>query len=250
MLYLVGLGLHDEGDLSLKGLDALRKCGKVYLESYTSKFKGSLERLSELAGKEIMVLGRSGVEEDAVFIEEALEGDVCLLVCGDPMAATTHADLVLRARRKGVEVRVIHSSSIFSAIGECGLQLYKFGRTTTLAYPDGDYFPMSPYDVIRGNMESGLHTLVLLDVRSDEDRFMSVNEAVGLLLRMEGEKKEGVVTEDSMCLGVARLGGDAVIRYGKAGDLLNVDFRGPPHVLIIPGRLHFMEEEALKEYVI
>jgi hypothetical protein len=36
MLYIVGLGLHDERDISLRGLDAVRRCEKIYLEAYTS----------------------------------------------------------------------------------------------------------------------------------------------------------------------------------------------------------------------
>jgi diphthine synthase len=248
MLYLIGLGLHDERDLSLKGLDALRKSDRVYFESYTSRFNGRMGKLQELAGKKIVVLDRRGVEENAVFIDEALDETVCLLVPGDPMAATTHIDIVLRARERGVDVEIIHSSSIFSAVGETGLQLYKFGRATTLAYPEGDYFPVSPYDVVRENLSAGLHTLVLLDVKSDEDRYMTVGEAIGLLLKMEGEKGEGFFREDSMCVGIARLGGDAVIGYGSAVELREHDFGSPPHVLVIPGKLHFMEEEVLKRF--
>jgi len=36
MLYLVGLGLADETDITVKGLDIVRKASRVYLEAYTS----------------------------------------------------------------------------------------------------------------------------------------------------------------------------------------------------------------------
>ena len=36
MLYLVGLGLSDETDITVKGLDVVRKASRVYLEAYTS----------------------------------------------------------------------------------------------------------------------------------------------------------------------------------------------------------------------
>jgi diphthine synthase len=36
MLYLVGLGLSDETDITVKGLDIVRKASRVYLEAYTS----------------------------------------------------------------------------------------------------------------------------------------------------------------------------------------------------------------------
>lgn len=37
--------------------------------------------------------------------------------------ATTHTDMVLRAREKGIEVKAIHNASIMNAVGCCGLQV-------------------------------------------------------------------------------------------------------------------------------
>lgn len=36
MLYLVGLGLSDEKDITVRGLETVKKCSRVYLEAYTS----------------------------------------------------------------------------------------------------------------------------------------------------------------------------------------------------------------------
>jgi len=36
MLYFIGLGLGDEKDITLRGLEAVRRCSHVFLESYTS----------------------------------------------------------------------------------------------------------------------------------------------------------------------------------------------------------------------
>lgn len=36
MLYIVGLGLGDEKDITLRGLEAVKKCQKVFIEAYTS----------------------------------------------------------------------------------------------------------------------------------------------------------------------------------------------------------------------
>jgi len=36
MLYLVGLGLSDETDITVKGLEVAKKASRVYLEAYTS----------------------------------------------------------------------------------------------------------------------------------------------------------------------------------------------------------------------
>ena len=40
---------------------------------------------------------------------------------GDPFCATTHADIYLRAIKKGIIVEVIHNASIVSAVGCTGL---------------------------------------------------------------------------------------------------------------------------------
>lgn len=36
MLYLIGLGLGDAKDITVKGLEIVRRCRRVYLEAYTS----------------------------------------------------------------------------------------------------------------------------------------------------------------------------------------------------------------------
>lgn len=49
MLYLVGLGLGDAKDISVKGLEIVRRADKVFLEAYTSVLT---------VGKEALVSGR------------------------------------------------------------------------------------------------------------------------------------------------------------------------------------------------
>ncbi len=246
MLYLIGLGIHDERDISVKAIEALKKVNVVYAELYTSFFNGDLSVIEEWAGKEINVLGRKDLEEDidGNVLSDPRE-DVALLVCGDPLIATTHADVILRAREKDVEVNVIHSSSIYSAVAETGLQIYRFGKTTTLPFPEKNYFPTSPYDVIKRNYDLGLHSLVLLDAKSEEERFMTINEGLRLLLRMEDEKKKRLIADSLFLVGVARLGGDSLIRAGTVEELLDQDFGEPPQSIVVPGELHFAEKEML-----
>jgi len=250
MLYLVGLGLYDERDLSLRALEILKGCDEIYAELYTGIFRGDIKNLEKLTGKEIRILARRELEEDSDdnVLKNSKNMKVALLVPGDPLVATTHTSLLLRAKKLGITIKVIHSSSIYSAIGETGLQPYKFGKTTTLAFPEKGYFPLSPYKAIKENMGRGLHTLILLDVKAEERRFMTINEAIHLLLEMESRKGDGIVTPDTIFVGAARLGGDSTIRTGPAEDLMKEDFGDPPHILIVPGRLHFMEEEALEMY--
>lgn len=252
MLYLVGLGLFDENDLSLRGFKILKNSDWVYAEFYTGFFNGNLENIEKSTGKKIRILTRGDIEEhpEENLLKDSAEKNIALLVPGDPMVATTHADLVLRAKNLGINVRVIHSSSIYSAIAETGLQIYKFGRTTTIPFPEKNYSPATPYDVIKENLQRGLHTLILLDIKAEEKRFMTVHQGIEVLMKIENNRKEDVFNEDRFCIGIARLGGNSIIKAGKAIDLMRKDFGPPPHVLIVPGKLHFMEEEFLNAYIL
>lgn len=48
MLYLVGLGLADETDITVKGLEIVKKAERVYLEAYTSILLVDKEKLVRL----------------------------------------------------------------------------------------------------------------------------------------------------------------------------------------------------------
>ncbi|MFH1789034.1 MAG: diphthine synthase [Candidatus Altiarchaeota archaeon] len=250
MLYLIGLGLYGLDDLTLGGLSCLKKSDRVFLESYTSFHTLNVGEFEALCGRKIEVLGRIGVEDDLVknIIEPASKGVVSLLVAGDPLVATTHSGIITEAVKRGVCVRIIHASSIVSAVGETGLSVYKFGRITTLNIPEQGYAPTSAYDFILENKKAGLHSLILLDVKADKDKYMSVAEGVSELLRLEAEKKGGLFDEDTKLVGLARLGAqDSIIKYRSISELMEADFGGPPHALILPGKLHFTEEEAINK---
>jgi diphthine synthase len=107
---------------------------------------------------------------------------------------------------------------------------------------------MSPYDALAENLLRGLHTMCLLDVKAEEGRYMTVNEGLRLLKEMEESKKGGIIRDDTPCVGIARLGGDSTILYGPAKKLISAEFGGPPHVLIVPGKLHFLEGEMLNRF--
>jgi len=249
-LTFIGLGLYDENDMSLKGLEEIKKCDKVYAEFYTAKLVGTdIKKLEKTIGKTIEVLSRAETEKGDIILNSANIENVVFLTCGDSMTATTHVDLRLRAIDMGIKTRVIHGSSIVTAVpGLLGLQNYKFGRTTTLATPEKNYFPTSPYEVIRDNQKMGLHTLVLLDIQADKDRFMTAGEGIDLLLEMEEKLGEGVFTPDCVVCVVARAGSsNPKVVAGKADVLKNEDFGGPLHSLVVPGNLHFMEIESLEK---
>lgn len=246
MLSLVGLGLCDEKDLTVRGIELAKSADIVYIELYTNAWKG-LDKLADVIGKSAIKLNRSDLEQGAGrIIEEASEKDVVIFIPGDPMVATTHVTLVSDAIKMGVKVSIVHNSSITSAIAETGLHIYKFGAIATVPFPDrtGGELPESVYDTLRMNKRNGLHTLLLLDIVPE--RCMTPNEAMKIMLKAEESRNGGVFTPDSHVIVFARAGSpDATIRFGTVSEFLNEDFGEPPMVLIVPGKLHFSEKEHL-----
>lgn len=252
MLALVGLGLHDEKDLTLRGLELAKSANKVYIELYTSKWYGDIKNLEKIIGKKIEILSRKDLEENSKkIIEQAKKEDVVIFVQGDPLVATTHVALILDAKKAAIDVKIVHNASIISAIAETGLHLYKFGATVTIPFAEKTKgkLPESIYETIKMNKSHGLHTLCLLDVIAEEDKFMAANNGIKILLEIEQKRKEGIFTNDTSTVVFARVGSDdSEIFYGTAADMLKKNFDKPPMVLIILGILHFTEKEFLEKF--
>jgi len=247
-LIFIGLGLYDEKDISLKGIEEIKDSDKVFAEFYTAKLAGTnIENIEETIGKKIRILSREETEKGEIILRSAKRQKTVFLTAGDPMTATTHVDLRIRAMKQDIKTKVIHGCSIVTAVpGLLGLQNYKFGRTTTLVFPEKNYFPTSPYNVIKENQKIGLHTLVLLDIKADKDRYMTANEGMELLLELEEIKKENVLSKESIICVVARAGSDdPFVRADSIRNLTKMDFGPPLHSIVVPGKLHFMEIEAL-----
>lgn len=256
MLYFIGLGLGDINDITLRGKNAVEESEYVFLEYYTSMYGSSAEDIAAFFGKDVVRADRQMVESRAEeILEKAKIQTVSFLVVGDPFTATTHSDLWLRAQEEGIECQIIHNANILSAVGQVGLQLYKYGKTTSLVYPEDNYFPMTAYDVIAMNKEHGLHTLVLLDIKMDEGRFMTASEGAQLLLDMHKEKQakvhgESVLDEATLAIVTARLGqDDASIIAAPLAEIAQMDFGQPLHSIIVPGKLHFHEEDILARFI-
>ena len=249
-LYIIGLGLHDEKDISIKGLETVRKCDRVYIENYTSLLQCSMEDLEKLYGKEVIPADRTSSEQGAAkIIAEAKKKNVAFLVVGDPLSATTHVELLAMAKEKGVKAEVIHNASVLTAIGITGLQLYKFGRTTSIPFIKDHPHLETPYKVLQQNQYLDMHTLFLLDLKPEENRFMTVSEALEIMQGIESRKKENVIKENMLVVGCARVGRtEALIFSGPLEKIKKADFGKPPHCLIIPANLHFVEQEMLSHY--
>lgn len=270
MLYVIGLGLGDEKDITLKGLEAVKKCEKVYIEAYTSLLSfglssEGLSSLEKLYGRSVMLADREMVEERADdILNEALVTSVAFLVVGDPFGATTHTDLVVRAKRLGVKVKVVHNASVMNAIGICGLQLYRYGETVSIPFFTETWRPDSFYEKIQRNRTLGLHTLCLLDIRVKEPsleslcrgkkqyeppRYMTINTAIEQLLEIEHARGESAYSKETTCVGFARIGSeDQMVVAGPMKELHTIDFGAPLHCLVIVGKTHPLEEEMLDFY--
>lgn len=249
-LNIMGIGLNDEKDITLKCLELVKKADFVYLENYTSKLNCNLSYLEKLYGKKIILADRKLVEMDAekTILQQAREKEVAFLVVGDVFSATTHMDLYLRAKKLGIKTRITHNASVLTAIGITGLQLYKFGKITSIPIENENV--EVPYDVLKSNQKNNLHTLFILDLKLNSNDSLSLNDAIRYLLKVELKKGEKVLTDNTLCIGCAKLGSlDQIIKVGKANDLLKFDFKNGMHCLIVPSKqLHFMEEEALRLY--
>ncbi|XP_055995104.1 diphthine methyl ester synthase [Sorex fumeus] len=271
MLYLIGLGLGDAKDITVKGLEIVRRCSRVYLDAYTSILTVGQDVLEEFYGRKLILADREEVEQADNILKDADTSDVAFLVVGDPFGATTHSDLVLRAMKLGIPYRVIHNASIMNAVGCCGLQLYNFGETVSIVFWTDTWRPESFFDKVKKNRQNGMHTLCLLDIKVKEQsmenlikgrkiyeppQYMSVNQAARQLLeivqnqRLQGE--EPAITEETLCVGLARVGAeDQKIASGTLKQMCTVDLGGPLHSLIITGgTMHPLEMEMLSQFSI
>ncbi|KZL81448.1 diphthine synthase [Colletotrichum incanum] len=270
MLYLVGLGLSDETDITIKGLEVVRKASRVYLEAYTSILLVDKAVLESYYGREIVVADREMVESNSdEILRDAQNEDIAFCVVGDPFGATTHTDLVLRARELEIPVRTVPNASIMSGIGATGLQLYNFGQTVSMVFFTESWKPASFYDRIKENRDIGLHTLVLLDIKVKEQsledmargrrvyqppRYMTVGQCAAQMLEIEENKKEGVYTADSLAIGAARVGGKTEkFVAGTLKELCDTDeiLGGPLHSMVLLGRrAHELERDYIREFAV
>ncbi|KAG2275299.1 hypothetical protein Bca52824_057854 [Brassica carinata] len=222
MLYIIGLGLGEESDITMRGLEAVKKSQKIYMDRKRS------------------------------MIEEAIDNDIAFLVVGESVIPLErYWDL--------------SSAAVMNDVGICRLQLYHYGETVSTPFFTETWRPDSFYEKIKKNRALGLHTLCLLDIRVKEPtfeslcrggkkqyeppRYMTVNTAIEQLLEVEQKRGDSVYSEETECVGFARLGAeDQKILSGTMKQLESVDCGAPLHCLVIVGKTHPVEEEMLEFY--
>ena len=254
MLYLIGLGLSYESDITVRGLEVVKKCKRVYLEAYTSILMAADQlSLEQFYGREVILADRELVETGSdQILAGAQEDDIAFLVVGDPFGATTHTDLIIRARELGIKVEAIHNASVMNAVGACGLQLYQFGQTVSLVFFTDSWRPDSFYNKVMENRKIGLHTLLLLDIKVKEQsienmargrliyeppRYMDIATAASQLLEIEELRGEKAYTPDTPCVAISRLGSPSqTFKAASLKELAEFDSGEPLHSLVMLGR--------------
>lgn len=247
MLWFVGLGISGFKSIPSEALDVLSNADIVYLEQFTSPIgKSDLIKIKNATKGEFIPAKRWLVEDGKEILKNAKKKKVVLLAYGDPYIATTHIELRTRAIEEKIKTVSIHaSSSLTSMIGECGLHFYKIGRIATIMSEIKSM--TTPYYVIYKNIIEGNHTVLLLEYNQDKDFFLDPKEALERLVETEKGQKREVITTSTYAIVASRIGfKDQKIISGKISSLLKIDFGKPPHTVIIPGRLHFTESDALK----
>ena len=246
MLWFVGLGISGFKSIPIEAIDILSNADIVYLEQFTSPIgKSDLTKIKNATKGEFKLAKRWLVEDGNEILKNAKKKKVVLLAYGDPYIATTHIELRTRAIEEKIKTRSIHaSSSLTSMIGECGLHFYKIGRIATIM---SEMALTTPYYVIYKNIIEGNHTVLLLEYNQDKDFFLDPKDALKGLLETEKGQIRNVISLSTYAIVASRIGfKDQKIISGKISSLRKIDFGKPPHTIIIPGRLHFTESDALK----
>jgi diphthine synthase len=245
-LVFVGLGLGSRG-LSLEGAHRIGASDVAYVEEYTSPSPPDLLRtLESVTGKKLALVSRQFVEDGKRILEQAATSSVVLAVQGDPMIATTHNDLRYRAISHGISTSVVHGTTIAAAAAsESGLHYYKFAGAITFTRQSVSHY-QEVYRRLHRNLLEGQHTLLLLEYDTEEKRGADPAFAFEKLLDAEANFKRQIIAGDTFVIVLSRLGmPDQRMQGGRMGSFLEADFGAPPHCVIVPGRLHFTEEEVL-----
>lgn len=236
MLYLIGLGLNEKG-ISVEGKEAIKKCKKIYLENYTVEFPYKFDKLEKVVNRKIISLGREEVESERLAVEANKE-DICLLVYGCPLFATTHLSLLEDCKKHKTKYKIIYASSVFDAIAESGLQLYKFGKVSSMPAWKANFVPDSFLDFVKENKKIGAHSLILVDIGLEFD------DALKQLIKASKNKRVKL----EKILVCSRLGFDGRFSYGSIDKLKKKRIQAP-FCFVMPGKMHFFEKEILNGFI-
>ena len=232
MLYIIGLGLNIVG-ISKHGLAIAKKCKRIYLENYTVEFPYSKKELEDVIKKKIILADRKFIESLKI-IDEAKKTDVALLVYGSPLTATTHISLIQEANKSDVKHKTIYNASVFDAVAETGLQIYKFGKITSMPEFEANSF----MEIVKENQSINAHSLILVDIGLEFEKALEK-------LEKAAKKYEIKLNKVVIC---SKLGtSQSKIYYSNIKNFKDKNIKAP-YCIIIPSKLHFIEDQMLKSF--
>jgi diphthine synthase len=247
-LSFVGLGSQPIDSLPYGALELLKKVDEVYIDIYTSPWEEPFIRsLSNLLGRELKIAKRHFLENVDNLLKLAQEKEIAIICLGDPFIATTHTLIRIEAIKRGIRTKVFYSSSFINVLfGELGLHYYKLGYVGTITdSPPANL--ISVYLGVKDSLERGRHSVLLLEYDYERNSWLKPSEAIGKLIELEKSMKGGLFEEDLALMVTSRVGyKNQEIIPGFVLELIKMEFGPPPHSLVIPAKLHFTEEEALK----
>jgi diphthine synthase len=241
MFYIISVGLFPE-QITKEAIDIVSNCDEVYIDNYTNIYsQGQIKDLEKIVSKKIVSLNREELEQEQRY----LKNNCCLLVIGNALSATTHYTIKKDASNKNISTKIVSGISIFNYRGYSGLYEYKFGKTTSIVYPEKNYKPTSFYKTIIDNININAHSLCLLDIKTHEKRFMTFVEACEILKDIDTQK----ILENKRCVLLAGMGSNnqKIISF-IFKDYIKIKCDVYPQSLIICSSLNNIEKEALDEY--
>ena len=235
--YLIGTGMN-KNSISTDALETLKFCDKIYLENYTVNFPYSIKKLESQYNLKIKELDRTKIEDESV-IQDAKNKNIALLVYGDTLSATTHMQLIIECKKQKIPYQIFHNASILTTIAETGLSLYKFGKTSSMPnWTEHTNKPTSFMDYIKENQSIKAHTLILTDIG------LEIKNAINQL--QESSQKTDISLPEKIAA-ISNAGTEnQKIFYDTLDNLKNKNI-SMPFCLIIPTKLHFIEEEAIEK---
>ena len=271
MLNIIGIGTKKE-HITQEMIQVIQNSDKVYIEHYTNFYQDSFEELEKYLNVTIKTCIREDVESRAkeLLLNPSKENNITLLIIGDVLVATTHTDLLLRARVMNIDTKIYHNISIANLITRTGLQWYKFGKVTSIPFFNEKFMPRTPYLQLYDNLKIGAHSLFLLDLNPSNDvaykgheKYLPAHKALQFLLDIPKimleeeeieEKEANCIDNETHAIICSRLGmNDETIWYGTIEELIEKDSQKnlpEPLCIIIPSEMHEIEEEYLKKFQI
>jgi len=140
------------------------------------------------------------------------------------------------AQEKKVKCEVIHNASVLDAVAETGLQLYKFGKIASMPFFEADSY----IKIIKDNQKINAHSLILIDMGMDFGQ---------ALKKLQADANRQNLKLDKLIV-CSALGTECAKIYYESLKELKTKKIKKPFCFIIPGKLHFIEEEVLEQYKI